>query len=141
MKVENAVEPTGAQLESLIAGAADRPVHMVNLLKFRERAEYPDGADADLSGREAYMRYGGPMMELVHKAGGKLQFSGDVTDILVGEVEENWDMVAIMTYPSEAVMAEITQSPEFAAISGHRKAGLKGQLLLVCPDPAILPGG
>jgi len=136
MKVENALEPTPAQLEAFIAGAKDRPIHMVNLLKFRTKAAYADGRDAEMAGRDVYMfRYGLPMIELVQAAGGEMHFSGDAASLLVGEVEDLWDTVAIVTYPSEAVMAEITQSPKFQEISEHRKAGLEGQLLINCPAP------
>jgi uncharacterized protein (DUF1330 family) len=137
MKVENALEPTQAQMEAFLADAEDRPIHMVNLLKFRDKAAYPDGRDAEMSGREVYMfRYGIKMIEMVQGAGGSLTFSGEAASLLVGEVEEPWDTVAIVTYPSEAVMIELTQSPEFQEISEHRKAGLEGQLLIRCPAPA-----
>ncbi len=135
MTTMNALEPTHEQLERFIA-SGDGPVHMLNLLKFRDRAEYQDGRDADVSGRDAYFRYGGPMIELVRKAGGDMVFSAEVDGLLIGDVPEMWDMVAIVTYPSAAVMAEITQSPEFREIAPHRKAGLAGQLLIPCRMPA-----
>lgn len=135
MTTMNALEPTHEQLERFIA-SGDGPVHMLNLLKFRERAAYPDGRDAELSGREAYFRYGGPMIELVRNAGGEMTFSAEIDGLLIGEVAEIWDMVAIVTYPSAGVMAQITQSPEFREIAPHRKAGLAGQLLIPCRMPA-----
>lgn len=132
MTLTNAHEPTEAQLKSILDRAGDGAVHMVNLLKFRDKADYPDGRDADMSGMEAYMRYGGPMTALVEKAGGKLTFSALASPLLVGQVDEEWDMIAIMTYPSPATLVEITETPEFQAIAEHRKAGLKGQLLIPC---------
>lgn len=130
--MKNAIEPTAAQLETFLSRAGDGPVHMLNLLKFRKTADYPDGRDADLPGVDAYMRYGGPMTALVEAAGGSLKFSALTAPLLVGEMEEDWDMVAIMTYPSAATLADIAATPEFQAISEHRKAGLDGQLLIPC---------
>ncbi len=65
----------------------------------------------------------------------KAFFSGEedgpmcmVTDLMLGEVEELWDMVAIVEYPSRAAMLQMVQSPEYQAITKHRDAGLAGQL-------------
>ncbi|MEE2527191.1 hypothetical protein V0U79_12510 [Hyphobacterium sp. HN65] len=132
--MKNAVEPNDDQINAFLA-MGDAPVYMVNLLKFREKANYPDGRDADISGREAYFRYAEPMTRLVLAAGGSLDFSGDVGGLLIGELDENWDMVAIMTYPSPKTLVDISLTPEFQEIAVHRKAGLEGQLLLPCRVP------
>jgi hypothetical protein len=46
--------------QAMLAGVAeDRPVVMINLLRYRERAAYPPGSDAlPCTGQEAYGRYG-----------------------------------------------------------------------------------
>ena len=54
--------------------------------------------------------------------------SGEVTGLMIGEVEALWDMVALAEYPSLAAFREMAMSPEMAAIEHHRKAGLAGQL-------------
>jgi uncharacterized protein (DUF1330 family) len=131
MKFRNAVEPDGDQLARFLS-LRDGPVSMVNLLKFKDKAEYFDGRDADISGKEAYFRYAIPMTRLVLDAGGTLDFSGDAHPMLIGELEHDWDMVAIMTYPSPRTLADISQTPAFQAIAEHRKAGLEGQLLIPC---------
>ncbi len=132
--MKNAIEPEEKQLAAFLA-LGEGPVSMLNLLKFRERAAYPDGRDPDLSGRDAYFRYAIPMTRLVLEAGGTLDFSADAKPLLIGEVEDDWDMAAIMTYPSPRTLAEISLTPEFAEISEHRKAGLAGQLLIPCRAP------
>lgn len=132
--MKNAVEPDDEQINAFL-NLGDDPVYMVNLLKFREYAAYPDGRDADLSGRDAYFRYAIPMTQLVLEAGGSLDFSADVCGLLIGELESNWDMVAIMTYPSPKTLVNISLTPEFQDIAVHRKAGLEGQLLLPCRAP------
>lgn len=132
MRITNAMEPNDAQLAAFLARSDDGPVHMLNLLKFRDKAAYPDGRDPDLSGAEAYMRYGGPMARLVEAAGGQLRFSALPSELLVGQSDDPWDMVAIMTYPSAATLPEIAATADFREIEVHRKAGLAGQLLIPC---------
>ena len=46
----------------------------------------------------------------------------------MGEVDDLWDMVALVEYPSHASFMEMMVSPEWAAIEHHRLAGLAGQL-------------
>ena len=135
MQVENAVMPGGEQIRALFDAQDDGPVVMLNLLRFRETAAYPDGQDAALSGRGAYERYATAMKRLVESQGGRLIFSGDATGLVIGTAETPWHVVALVEYPSRAAFATIATSDEVRAISGHRSAGLEGQLLIACrPD-------
>jgi len=101
---------------------------MVNLLKFKARAEYADGTDSHLTGAEAYARYGEEVRRLMEGLGGRVRYSGAVTGLLLGEVEELWDAVALAEYPSLAAFRAMAMSREMQAIEHHRKAGLAGQL-------------
>jgi uncharacterized protein (DUF1330 family) len=128
MHVTNAVFPSGEQAQAFFGAEEDGPFVMVNLLKFKPRAEYADGADAHLTGAEAYARYGAEVSKLVEGLGGKIRYSSRVTGLLLGEVEELWDAVALAEYPSLAAFRAMAMSPEMGAIEHHRKAGLAGQL-------------
>ena len=131
MKVENAVRPSDEQLKSFFVSAGtdkDAPVVMVNLLKFREKAAYPDGRDPHLTGQEAYARYGIEVSKIISKLGGRMVFGGMVDGLMLGECEELWDQVALVEYPSRAAFLEMVMSPEYHAIEVHREAGLAGQL-------------
>ena len=57
-----------------------------------------------------------------------MSFSGDVQRLMLGEVEELWDQVAIAKYPSRQAMVDMMMSEEYNAIHAHRDAGLAGQL-------------
>ena len=126
MNVENQVRPNPEQVQRFVA--VEGPVMMVNLLKFREKAAYPDGRDPELSGAEAYRRYAEVMLKLVTAAGGRFVFASEVDSLLLGEVDELWDQVGIVEYPSAKALIEISMTPEFQAIEVHREAGLAGQL-------------
>ncbi len=126
MNVTNQVHPSPEQAKAFFRGEEDGPMCMVNLLKFK--ATYADGSEPELPGRDAYLRYGAGVQACLAAVGGKARFSGMVTDLMLGEVEELWDMVAIAEYPSRAAMLKMVQSPEYNAITKHRDAGLAGQL-------------
>ena len=128
MNVTNQIHPSPEQAKAFFSGEEDGPMCMVNLLKFKEKATYADGSEPDLSGRDAYLRYGMGVQACLAAVGGKARFTGFVTDLMLGEVEELWDMVAIAEYPSRAAMLQMVQSPEYQAITKHRDAGLAGQL-------------
>jgi uncharacterized protein (DUF1330 family) len=128
MEVVNQVTPTAERAMAFFGGEEDGPFVMVNLLKFKPRAEYSDGTDGHLTGAQAYARYGEGVRKLVEGLGGRVRYSGRVTGLMLGEVEELWDMVALAEYPSLAAFRAMAMSPEMHAIEHHRKAGLAGQL-------------
>ncbi|MFA5970067.1 MAG: DUF1330 domain-containing protein [Sphingomonas sp.] len=128
MNITNTVTPTPAQAAAFFSGAEDGPFVMVNLLKFKDHAEYADGSDAELTGREAYARYGAAVQACLAAVGGRQVYAGAATELLLGEMDELWDMVALAEYPSRAAMLAMVQSPEYQAIEKHRHAGLAGQL-------------
>ncbi len=135
MNVSNQVQPDAEQIRQFLA--VDGPVSMVNLLKFREKAVYEDGRDPDLSGAEAFGRYAMEMKKLVEASGGRVIFGADVSGLLLGEVEQLWDQVAIVEYPSTKALITIAASPEYQAIEIHRVAGLAGQLNITTRDVGI----
>ena len=128
MKVENRVTPNEEQISGFLENPEIGPISMVNLLKFKDRALYEDGRDTDLTGEEAYRLYAAEVINLVEKYGGEFLFAGKVNRLMLGEVEEMWDSIAIAKYPSRKAMFEMTMDPEYQKIHVHRDAGLKGQL-------------
>ncbi|SIN62215.1 Uncharacterized conserved protein, DUF1330 family [Parasphingorhabdus marina DSM 22363] len=128
MQVINQIEPSPKRAQEFFGAAEDGPFIMVNLLKFKDKAEYDDGSDNGLSGRDAYLRYGMAVAACLQAVGAKPLTSGMVTGLMLGEVEELWDMVALVQYPSLSAFRNMVESPEYQAIQHHRQAGLEGQL-------------
>ena len=128
MNVENRVHHSDEQWAALAEQVDDGPVFMTNLLKFKERAEYPDGRQSDLSGIEAYQLYAGETSKHIAAIGGKVLHSSVIGGMVVGEVEELWDVVAIVEYPSLKQFMAMVNSDTFQAHAIHREAGLAGQL-------------
>ena len=128
MIVKNAVMPNEKQMKDFLEEGHDEPIFMINLLKFKEKASYPDKRETNLTGAEAYAIYGREVVEHLQKVGGKGIYGGRVTRLMLGEVEELWDSVAIAMYPSRKAMLDMISNPDYIKSAQHRIAGLEGQL-------------
>jgi uncharacterized protein (DUF1330 family) len=128
MHVQNSLAPTQEQIQGFFDPNATGPIYMLNLLKFKARAEYKDGRDSELTGAQAYALYGAEVSKILAQQGGGGMFKADVTRLVLGEVEALWDAVAIAMYPNRQAMVTMMQSQEYQAIHHHREAGLAGQL-------------
>ena len=135
MEVNNKVTPSEAQMQGFLEQGHDEPIYMLNLLKFKERAEYEDGRDSDLTGEQAYGIYGQAVADLLVKVGGAPVFSASVERLMLGEVEDLWDSAAIAMYPSRQAMLTMISLPEYQEIAVHRSAGLEGQLNIELVKP------
>ena len=128
MEVRNSVYPSEEQMHGFLQPGPEGPIYMVNLLKFKDLAAYEDGRETHLSGKEAYQLYGAGVSQLLKEFGGGVVFSGEVSRLMLGEVENLWDEVAIAMYPSRKAMLKMMMSPTMQEIGLHRAAGLQGQL-------------
>ncbi|MBH0117154.1 hypothetical protein I6E52_09890 [Salinibacterium sp. NG253] len=129
MDVENEILPTSKErLEEIGQPGPEGPIFMVNMLKFRDHAEYPDGRETELTGREAYHLYAKVAEELIRGIGGEVTFDGDVTFLNTGEVEELWDEIMIARYGQRSDLVDMVRTDEWKAAAVHRVAGLKGEL-------------
>ena len=135
MEVINRVIPSEDQMEGFMEPGREGPIYMLNLLKFKDEAEYADGRETDLSGAQAYAIYGQEVVAHLQKVGGAPMFSARVERLMLGEVEELWDSAAIAMYPSRKAMLEMLMSPEYQASALHREAGLAGQLNIELVEP------
>ena len=113
----------------------EAPLVMINLLKFKEKAKYPDERETQLSGAEAYKIYGEAVEKLIEGLGGKLLHAGRVTGILMGEIDELWDTVGIVEYPTPGAFRGMLESEEYKQAHLHREAGLSGQLNIATTSP------
>ena len=132
MQVINSVVANQSQLDGFNDAGQPGPIYMVNLLKFKEKASYADGRETQLSGAEAYAVYTAGVSKLLLELGGGLMFSAPVERLMLGEVEDLWDKIAIAVYPSRAAMLSMMQSEDMKVIGAHRHVGLEGQLNIEC---------
>ena len=135
MEVKNALMPNDQQMAGFLEEGKDQPIYMVNLLKFKDKAVYPDKRETDLTGEEAYAIYGKEVRKHLEKVGGQPIFSGKVSRLMLGEVEDLWDVVAIAMYPNRKAMLDMLSDPEYIKSAQHRVAGLEGQLNIETNSP------
>ena len=124
---KNALRPNPIQLAEFALGDDD-PILMVNLLKFKHKAEYEDGRATNLTGREAYEIYVTETKEHLANVGAELILGGEVNGLLLGEVEDLWDAFGVARYPSRKAMITMARNPAYIESEKHRAAGLAGQL-------------
>ena len=122
-----AIYPTQAQIDRLLAGPADRPVVMVNVLRFKPRASSPDEG---MSGEDAYRRYVDAMRPFVESKGGRFLWVGRIDSQVIGTGAEGHHMIGLVEYPSRAAFVAIATDPHVAEIGVHRAAGLESQWLI-----------
>ncbi|MWD25869.1 DUF1330 domain-containing protein [Aquicoccus sp. SCR17] len=104
------------------------PIHMLNLVKLRDKAEYEDGRQA--SGIEAYRAYGEESAPIFSRLGGRIVWRGKMEQMLIGPAEEAWDICFIAEYPSVAAFVEMVQDPEYRKAMTHRQAAVADSRLI-----------
>jgi uncharacterized protein (DUF1330 family) len=135
-----AIVPNPQAFQQLAAAPDTGPVVMLNLLKFKKQA-----TDGSGTGAEAYGRYGEAAVKFVEERGGKILWQGRAEQLLVGEPDvQDWDVVALVQYPSRKSFLEMVSNPDYMKSHGHREAGLEKTVLLACRQvgrAALFEGG
>ncbi|GAB3653713.1 DUF1330 domain-containing protein [Echinicola sediminis] len=109
-------------------------VVMLNLLKFRARADYT-GFEAlkpalEISGEEAYQKYLDSTVPQLEKAGSRIVYYGKCNRFLIGPNTEEWDAVLLVEHASVLKFMEFAQNGDYLKNAGHRKAALEDSRLL-----------
>ncbi len=126
------IYPTPDQIQKLVAGPQDRPVVMINLLRFKSHA---DGPEEGMSGEEAYRRYGIKMREFVESKGGRFIWIGRIDSQVIGEGGDGFHAAGLVEYPSRKAFLEIASDPYVQEeIGASRSAGLESQWLLAATE-------
>jgi uncharacterized protein (DUF1330 family) len=135
MEGNMSVNPSPAQIQALMEKGPEGPIVMVNLLKFRSKADYEPSrpeAKENISGLEAYMRYGAVAQKCVAEAGGAIVWGGPQALVFIGGAEQEWDQVVCVRYPSREAFLKMVSQPHYLAATHHRTAGLDRTALLCC---------
>lgn len=131
------VDPTRERFGAFRALDEEGPIHMLNLVRLREVAAYPDGREA--SGAQAYKAYGRESAPIFARVGGRIVWSGDFRLMLIGPEEERWDHCFIAEYPGAAAFVEMVKDPDYQKAVVHRQAAvLDSRLVRLAPKK---PGG
>jgi len=121
------VDPTRESFEAFKALPRDMPVNMLNLLIFREYAQYPDGhinQDKGWSGARAYEEYGTTSGPVLKRVGGTIIWRGHWESTLMGPQEEEWDAAFIARYPTAGAFLEMVTDPDYQKAVINRQAAV-----------------
>lgn len=130
------INPTGEQLKQFMDHGPDGAIVMLNLLKFRDKAAYEaDAGEPDRTGAEAYGVYSETAMRKVQEVGGDLYFMSSAHAVVIGP-EGEWDVVALVRYPSRQAFLGMVADPEYQACAHHRAAALADSRLIPMNAPA-----
>lgn len=105
------------------------PIVMLNMLKFREAAEYPEG-EPKISGEEAYAKYRAAASKLVAEVGGGPVWSGVAKAEIIAPQGEEWDEIFLVRYPSIEKFLAMVNSEAYQAVVHHRSAALADSRLI-----------
>lgn len=122
------IDPTRESFAAFRDIERDGLVHMLNLLRFRECANYEDGTFA--TGAEAYAAYGEASEPILKRIGGRQIWIGLPELMLIGPPEEHWDLAFIAEYPSGAAFVEMLRDPEYRLAVRHRQAAVADSRLI-----------
>ena len=123
---------------ALLARNISGEVVMLNLLRFREFADYSNHPELDpgepISGRDAYRKYALYTLPLLQAAGGALLYSGNGGDFLIGPAGKGWDQVLLVRHKSIQAFMNFASDKNYTAGAGHRTAALRDSRLLPLVD-------
>lgn len=119
---------------TLIRRGIAGPVVMLNLLRFREVADYSAAPDLDpggvVPGEEAYRRYMAHTRPYLEASGGAVLFYGRGGSFLIGPPGLGWDAALLVRQSSVEGFLAFARSPDVMAGAGHRTAALAESRLL-----------
>lgn len=134
MSKESYIYPTQEAGKAFYMKQLKGEVTMLNLLKFKEVADYssaPELAPSEpVSGKEAYDLYVKHTIPFLKEAGSEVIFSGTADSFLIGPQDEEWDLVLLVKHASAERFLAFAANEDYLKIAGHRTAALEDSRLL-----------
>lgn len=127
------VDPTRAQFDAFKALNRDHPIEMLNLVRFRDLANYPGDhelARDGLTGAQAYALYGKHTAAILQKVGGSIIWRAGFESTLIGPEGEAWDAMFIARYPTAHAFLAMISDPDYQRAVVHRQAGVATSRLI-----------
>ena len=132
-----AITPTREQFTEFAHGTRDGEIVMINLLHFAkgdtDTAADTNDTGAQSTGAGAYRDYSDQVVKMVESRGGKVIWTGRPETVLIGDGgKDDWDLVALVSYPSRAAFIDMVTSSSYQEAHTHRERGLDRTVLLAC---------
>ena len=135
---ETYLSPSPANLAALAGLPDDQRIHMLNFLRFKETAEYPDGhehAGKGWSGQRAYQQYGQEIGEYFAKTQAKIVWQNEAKGTIIGPDGEAWHSIFVVEYPSAKAFQTMVTDPGYLAGAVNRTAALADSRLYLTRPP------
>lgn len=129
------VDPTREQFDAFKALPRDEPILMLNLIRYRDIADYGDGS-GEVSGADAYRRYGEESGPIFARVGGGIVWRGRPELVLTGPLGEQWDAAFIARYPDAHAFLAMVTDPDYRVAVRHRTAAVATSRLIRLAETA-----
>lgn len=127
------VDPSRENFDKFKALPRGTPIHMLNLIRFKPHATYPDGhelAGKGLTGEQAYREYMRTIQPVLERAGGGIVWAGQFEAMVTGPTEWEWDETFVMAYPDAAAFMGMVKDSDYAPVVVHRQAAVADSRLV-----------
>jgi uncharacterized protein (DUF1330 family) len=127
------IDPSRAQFDAFKALPRDTPIQMLNLVRLRPLADYPEGHPEHGKGRtglDAYRAYGRESAEVFARVGGRQVWAGRPETVVTGPQDERWDLAFIAEYPNAGAFLAMVTDPGYREVVKHRTAGVEDSRLI-----------
>ena len=132
------ITPTGTAGRALVMRGMEKPVTMLNLLRFRAVADYartPELTPAiPISGAAAFGLYVDHTLPFLKESGGELIYMGRGGPWFIGPDIERWDLAMLVRQSSIASFIAFASNTAYAAGLAHRTAAIEDSRLLPMED-------
>ena len=125
---EEGVCPSAKDWTAILNAPAERPVVLLNLLKFKSDVEARAGGQ---SGRDAYSKYSDQVSAAFARVGGKLLHFGAVKQTFSLGPSADWDAAILTRYPSPRALADFWLDDEFVRAHSHRVDGVERSQVMI----------
>ena len=130
----NYVDPSRENFLRFKALDRTTPIHLLNLVRYRDLAAYPaDHPDAGLgrTGEEAFAEYLRRVVPRIEALGGGLVWNGAFDCMMTGPDQPEWDKVFIMGLPGANAFLALVTDPDYKVeVVPHRTAAVLDSRLI-----------
>lgn len=130
---ETYIDPSRTNFDAFKALPRDEPIHMLNLLLYRDLAEYPEGHQHHgngWTGRRAYEEYGKTSGPIFRRVGGEIVWRGRFQTMVTGPDDKRWHDGFVAQYPNSAAFLEMVKDPAYQLAVVNRTAALVDSRLI-----------
>lgn len=124
----NHVDPSRENWALFKSLPRDTPIHLLNMIRYRDVAAYPEGhvlAGQGLSGEAAFAEYLARVVPFIERLGGGLVWNQPFECMMTGPETFEWDRIFVMGFPDAAAFMALVTDPAYKSeVVVHRSAAV-----------------